>query len=135
MRVYAIRTGSYSDTSWGPVFSTLERALKYKGHKSETAIEVHVLDDENDTGPVYPAWVVVFDKEGNVLNVEERMKPAPFEKRLHNPITQRVPKDCHWYFLREYTKAFLTVDDIYAPDKAHAIKIAADNRTKYLAHA
>ena len=58
-RIYAIRTGQYSDTSWGPVFSTPEKALAYQRklgtdrYSELCEIEVHVLDDEKDVGLVY----------------------------------------------------------------------------------
>ena len=134
-RVYAIRTGEYSDTGWGPVFSTLERALAYKkqhGNRRNTDIEVHVLDDENDTGPVYPTWAVVFDRNGMVLKVHERSDPEPFEEPLHKPEVKLVPKDCRWYFLEDQPTAYLVVDNVMAPDTDHAIKVGSEQRFMFL---
>lgn len=134
-RVYAIHTGSYSDQWWGPVFSTVEKALAYiKDHPGDDSqIDVHVLDDENDTGPVYPQWVVVFDKDGNVLAVENRGTPSCYEPTLHRPETTRVQRPSGWYLIRNYPAATLTVDSIYAPDEAHAVKVAVDERFRFRA--
>lgn len=135
-RVYAIHSGAYSDQHWGPVFSTVEKALAYikKNPGDESQVEPYVLDDENDTGPVYPQWVVVFDKDGNVLNVEERGTASPYEAALYKPHVKKVPKNSAWYFLKEHREtATLVVDFIYAPDEAHAVKIAADERFRFRA--
>ncbi|MDP3063135.1 MAG: hypothetical protein Q8O40_08000 [Chloroflexota bacterium] len=139
-RVYAIHTGSYSDQTWGPVFSTVEKALahKAKSDEREMNIEVHVLDDENDTGPVYPCWRLIFDRGGNVL-FSEHFAPSPYEPALPGEATvERVPPNCRWYMLDEIKErqlAHLLVSGVYAPDLDHAVKIAADARRQFLAEA
>ena len=137
-RLYAIHEGSYSDQSWGPVFSTVERALAYKqAHpKEEIEIEVHVLDNEGDTGPVYPSWWVVFDRDGNPLGAEVESTPAPYESAIHKPEASFIPqKDCLWYMLNRITdrnKAHILVR-LMAADRDHAVKIAADARAQHIA--
>lgn len=141
-RVYAIHTGSYSDQSWGPVFSTIERALAYKAGRpipvyfeDECDIEIYVLDDENDTGPIYPEWIVVFDVNGNVIHHVVDSDPKPFEPLLPRTEVRIPPKGNHWFFLDGpgiRDKAALVVQLVHAPDLASAVKIAADARTKYL---
>lgn len=138
MRVYAIHTGSYSDQGWGPVFSTVEKALaymaKYASSEDEMSIEVHVLDDEADTGPNYPVWRLLFDKDGNCLWYEAR-EAEPFEPLLHKPEMRPVPEQCGWFFVREHPEvkgSGLVVEDVYAPDLEHAVKIAADARRVWL---
>ena len=145
-RVYAIRTGCYSDTGWGPIFSTPEKALAYRdiynhrggGNNENCKIEVHVLDDENDSGPVYPHWLVVFDARGNALKAIQEGDPTPSEDVLaaHQIEVQVPPRENQWYFLdspigiRE--KTALVIRNVRAPDLAHAVKIASERRTGYL---
>lgn len=54
MRVYVIDRSEYADQTWGPVFSTMEKAIAYVeslGKENDDArIEVCAVDDENDTG-------------------------------------------------------------------------------------
>src|SRR3990167_6188940 len=93
-RIYAIRSGEYSNTTWGPVFSTVEKALDYqsKPENADSQIELHILDDENDTGPAYPIWRVIFSARGDALKVESgHWGPEPFEPLLHKPEAWRVP--------------------------------------------
>ena len=144
-RVYAIRAGSYSDTSWGPVFSTVEKAVAYVEEYGDTtpsnftngmAIEIHVLDDENDTGPVYPEWIVVFDRAGNVISHRKSDEGEPYEERLQKAYAVNVPPASRWYFLdggdiRE--RAHIVVRDVYAPTLEYAIKIASEKRTQFMA--
>jgi len=144
-RVYAIHSGSYSDQGWGPVFSSLEKAQAYiskekatqERHYSEDfEIEVHVLDDEDD-GSIYPQWGVLFDRSGNVLYADTGYGTIPFEAELHHPAIQLVPTPCHWYILDRLQAgkredAYLLVD-LFAADRDHAVKIAADARTRFLA--
>ena len=141
-RVYAIHTGSYSDQSWGPVFSTAEKALAYVKayfNEDDNIIETHVLDDENDTGPVYPSWNIVFDQDGEMLYLEKFNEDNIFEPLLHKHECLIIPqKDCHWWILdrldsSERIRAHLWIRNLYASDKDHAIKIAADARAQFLA--
>lgn len=137
-RIYAIHTGSYSDQGWGPVFSTIERAQTYvaQNPEEESRIEVYVLDDENDTGPSYPGWRLIFDRDGNVL-FSEHFTPIPYEPQLYGKAEVRlVPADARWYMLKEIkpkNRAHIIVSAVYAPDLQHAVKIAADARTIFLA--
>ena len=140
VRVYAIHTGSYSDQSWGPVFSSAEKALAYKRNYGPSSddidIDIYVLDDENDTGPVYPQWLVVFDADANIIHHQADGGPGLFEPLLVRTEVQIPPKGNHWWFLDGpgvRDKAALVVRSIHAPDLEHAIKIAADARTVFLA--
>lgn len=139
-RVYAIRTGSYSDTDWGPVFSTIEKALAHKMsyRGSECEVEVHVLDDENDTGPVFVSWLIVFDSGGNVIHHTQEDKAEPYEPLIHDEEIAVFPPmpGNHWYYLDAKgvrARAALIVRSIRALDLAHAVKIANDKRAEYLA--
>ena len=139
VRVYAIHTGEYSDQSWGPVFSSAEKALAYKtkyGPSSDDIdIDVYVLDDENDTGPVYPQWIVVFDADANIIHHATEGEPELFEPLLVRTEVVIPPKQNRWWFLDGpgvRDKAALVVRTIHAPDLEHAIKIAADARTVFL---
>jgi len=123
------------------VFSTLEKALRYKelqGHRDrdgdEIGIEPHVLDDENDTGPRYPMWWVMFNNAGDKVGCGYRNeKPEPFEAALHKPEVRRVPADCRWHMLSECRPgAALMVDNVSAPTEEHAVKVAADERAMFL---
>ena len=143
MRVYAIRTGSYSDTSWGPVFSTVEKAIAYRdkvnGNIRErydsAEIEVHVLDDLTDTKN-YPVFLIVFDKSGEVIShtnegdelFEPLLEPSRIEVKVPPPNT-------HWYYLDGTgirNQATLVVRYITAPDLKHAVKVASDIRAQWL---
>ena len=139
-RIYAIHTGSYSDQRWGPVFSTAAKALKYKAafKDPDAEVEVYVIDNEQDTGLVYPEWLIVFNTGGDVISSTQEEDPAPYEPLLHKNSTRVIvpPRDNHWYFLdapgiRE--TAALVVRFIHAPDLKHAVKIAADKRREFLA--
>ena len=136
MRVYVICEGSYSDQSWGPVFSTVEKALAYKGENTDMDIEVHVIDNENDTGPAYPIWRLIFDREGNLL-FSEKNEPEPYEPQLHSkPEVILVPEKARWYTLdniKPRTLAHTRVDNIHAPSLDYAVKIAGDARRAFLA--
>ena len=139
-RIYAIRSGVYSDTSWGPVFSTVEKALEYqaKPENVDSEIEVHILDDENDTGPAYPIWRVIFSARGDALKVESwHREPEPFETQLHKPGAWRVPpkgqRTGGWAIRVEWPDSDVCVNNIYAPDEQAAIKIGAEARFKFLA--
>ena len=139
-RVYAIHTGSYSDQSWGPVFSTLKKAQQHVeehypvGNREEVEIEAHILDDEDD-GQVYPLWRVIFDRANNVLYAKaDPNVNVPYEPALNKPEVTLVPTPCHWYMLDglpDKAAAHLLVD-LYAPDQAHAIKVAVQARTRFL---
>jgi len=138
-RIYAIRTGQYSDTSWGPVFSTPEKALAYQRklgtdrYSELCEIEVHVLDDEKDVGLVYPNWLIVFDQNGDVISHTQERTAALFEPLLAHPYVQIPPANSAWYFLQHCrVKAALVVRDIGAPDLEHAVKIASDKRAEWL---
>ena len=110
-----------------------------QGHRDDPcAIEIHVLDDENELGPVYPRWLVVFDIHGNVLKTMTESNPEPWEDSLDDSSIETIipPSQNHWYFLDKPVgvrqKAALIVRFIGAPDKEHAIKVAADRRTSFL---
>lgn len=139
MRIYAIHTGSYSDQGWGPVFSTVEKAQAYLAtHRlDEPSIEIYVLDDENDTGPVYPVWLVVFDKTGQVIHTMKEDDADLYEPLIHDKSVEveRVPAQNHWWFLDKvrHLNPEVVVRNVYAPDEQHAIKIAADKRFAFLA--
>ena len=132
-RVYAIHTGSYSDQSWGPVFSTVEKALAYKeaSEATEIDIEIHVLDEEKDS-LCYPVYRMTFDAAGNVV-WHEKAEAEPYEPNLHRPEVARVPPDAGWYFLKNPRVETLLVRNVRAPDLDHAVKIAADARRQFLA--
>ena len=137
-RVYAIHTGAYSDQVWGPVFGTVKKAQEYQAalKDPESDIEVHVLDDETDTGKVYPVWIIVFNAEGDVISSYQDEDASPYEPLLHHPEVLVPPKNNHWYFLNEpgvRAAAVLVVQNVRACDLKHAVKIAADNRRQFLA--
>ena len=139
MRVYAIRTGEYSDTSWGPVFSTIEKAIEYRDRYAEDRkyrgceIEVHSIDEEKDDKE-YPNYLIVFDKDGNVIShtVEGHAFYDPLLERIS---VQVPPKDNRWYFLDGAgvrDRATLVIRSVCAPNLQRAIKIASDKRAQFL---
>ena len=141
-RVYVIRAGSYSDAyNKGSVivFSTVEKALAYKAidqnasnNASDLKILVSVLDNEEDTGPVYPIWQIGFDVNGNVMFLSASEKEA-YEPLLHRPYGCYVNPTWVVRHFQEYPTLHIMVEAVYAPDLIHAVKIAADARRMFLA--
>lgn len=134
MRVYVVHTGSYSDHCRSPVFSTVEKALAYKAaYNVDAEIKVHLLDEENDTGPRYPVWAILFDSQGTVLQ-HFNLGPEMYEPRLHDP-PGAVKVDKRWYregWIGSDRRGDVCVYEVHAPDLEHAVKIAAHVRRVFL---
>ena len=127
-KLYAITQGYYSDYTIVSLCSDKETAEKVKAkinsmkgeYDDECCIEEYE-DGKFCLGENVCGWLVIFDKDGNVLSVEqadftEGVKGLTYGQRGYNGKT--------------FQKVFIQT---VAPDEQSAIKIAAEKRAMYLA--
>jgi hypothetical protein len=125
MLVYLVTDGDYSDYHVLGVFSTMDRAARYKElYNAENDIAVFALD------PAHPPviaegmlpWSVVICKDGTVSQLDRRS-------------VRYAPTRARWMPVRLWTMdEYGLIVFCWARDAAHAVKIAGDIRTQVLAH-
>ena len=125
MHVYLVTDGDYSDYQVLGVFSTLERATRYKElYNAQNDIVILTLD------PAHPPvvaegmlpWSVVICKDGTI-------------GKLDRSAATEAPTRARWMPFRFWTMdEYGIIVHCWARDAAHAVKIAGDIRTQVLAH-
>lgn len=116
--IYVVTQGSYS--AYGIVGATTDYEVakkiadKFSDGWDECCIETY----EDGEYMLKPAWVVYFDKGGNVVNCNPAKSDYDYHKVYHRP---------------ERNRYFDFIIGVSADTEEAAIKIAAEKRAQYLA--